>query len=945
MLSADLEPAGTLLVVSDPALSGHLSAYVQHKQSIGWRVDLFDTDLTGTDPEVIRGFIRQRYAMPSTRPDAVLLVGDTDTVGHFTGSGGGLAATDLYFGCMDAGDDWLPELPVGRLSATSPEQLRTIVEKTVDYALAFEEDWTRRAAFLAGLDHDSLTEGTHDEMIEQYVEPLGFDVARLYRESLGATRDDVVDALADGQGLVVFSGHGSPTGWLDGPPFESAGLYDLPQARAAPLVLSFACDTGSYSAPQCLSEAWLRAPAGGVAAFASSEDTYWNEDDALQRHVFDALFDPDPGPLPTLGSAILQAKEAYLDQFGPGGRTRRYFEMYNLMGDPTVSLALPPRLLTDTLDAAMIGEDYHAPLAVSGVGPAVTWRLVDGELPEGITLGDDGVLRGLAETPGVARFHVRASDAVGRSVEGELTLAATRRLVLHPGDAARIEPGTQQVVQYPAEGGEGPHLWTAGDRIAYQAVEEIEPAELEAEPMGWHGDEGVWELRLPWHVSFGGVDYDRLYVSSNGFVEFLPPDPHEGSLVDAFPCRPRIAAAQADLTTLGEDDDIHVGFTDRRVVIRWVARSVWRDVPVRAQIVLGRDASVETHFLASAWLPGAAIGVSAGNGSDPAWSPASGEVVVGAHATRYEPTGRAPAGMWLDRTTGLLVGSADLPGVYRFDVRVDDLGPAGQSVSRDTTLAVAPPGDANCDGVVDATDLGILAAHWGRHVHADDVVSGDLDGDGTVDVGDLARLAAHYGQAYAPPPVDLDTPLAWSRLLSDPEPGKMPPPATVRDPVPIARALPLGQALATRADTPPSIHADRSTDATHAGAGRPPAVALPGLAPIGTTLACIRAGAAFPEAALTRGTATATVLSPSEPPAAPVWRGLGAPRPVRHEPALAALDAQAAPPRPGAPSALPADGHARPTDERPGEPDDLLAELCPRPGTRPVDGLTGSRGG
>jgi uncharacterized protein (DUF2141 family) len=54
------------------------------------------------------------------------------------------------------------------------------------------------------------------------------------------------------------------------------------------------------------------------------------------------------------------------------------------------------------------------------------------------------------------------------------------------------------------------------------------------------------------------------------------------------------------------------------------------------------------------------------------------------------------------------------------------------------------PGDANGDGEVDVSDLGILAANYGLTAGADWSM-GDFNTDGTVDVSDLGILAANYG--------------------------------------------------------------------------------------------------------------------------------------------------------------------------------------------------------
>jgi hypothetical protein len=56
----------------------------------------------------------------------------------------------------------------------------------------------------------------------------------------------------------------------------------------------------------------------------------------------------------------------------------------------------------------------------------------------------------------------------------------------------------------------------------------------------------------------------------------------------------------------------------------------------------------------------------------------------------------------------------------------------------------AIPGDANKDGKVDVSDLGILAANYGVTSGAT-WSTGDFNGDGKVDVSDLGILAANYG--------------------------------------------------------------------------------------------------------------------------------------------------------------------------------------------------------
>lgn len=62
-------------------------------------------------------------------------------------------------------------------------------------------------------------------------------------------------------------------------------------------------------------------------------------------------------------------------------------------------------------------------------------------------------------------------------------------------------------------------------------------------------------------------------------------------------------------------------------------------------------------------------------------------------------------------------------------------------------LQLAKPGDANADGRVDHTDLGILIDHYGESGGWED---GDFNGDGRVNFVDFQRLELNYGTDFSP---------------------------------------------------------------------------------------------------------------------------------------------------------------------------------------------------
>ena len=74
-----------------------------------------------------------------------------------------------------------------------------------------------------------------------------------------------------------------------------------------------------------------------------------------------------------------------------------------------------PVIVTDELPSASLNEDYTVNLLAAGEAP-FTWSLVDGALPQGLTLSSDGTLSGLPVVVGRYIFEIAVADGVGGEV-------------------------------------------------------------------------------------------------------------------------------------------------------------------------------------------------------------------------------------------------------------------------------------------------------------------------------------------------------------------------------------------------------------------------------------------------------------------------------------------------------------------------------------------------
>ncbi len=85
-----------------------------------------------------------------------------------------------------------------------------------------------------------------------------------------------------------------------------------------------------------------------------------------------------------------------------------------------------PRITTSWLTPATLGEAYSKRLEAEPVsGGAITWELVSGSLPDGLSLAADGTISGTPTVRDNFQFTVRATEAGGGSSEKKLWLSVT----------------------------------------------------------------------------------------------------------------------------------------------------------------------------------------------------------------------------------------------------------------------------------------------------------------------------------------------------------------------------------------------------------------------------------------------------------------------------------------------------------------------------------------
>lgn len=250
----------------------------------------------------------------------------------------GHAASDTWFAEVD-GDDFYPDVAIGRFPVTEPEEVSAIVKKTIRYVGQPEVGPWRRSMLWITND-ESHFQASSDTLAATLI-TAGFAARKIYPEAKDIDnarhQERLRSAFDEGQLLVHFYGHGGRYIWRTGPPdlrknhdlFTLADLDRLAPTGRLPIVLSMTCYSAPFDHPTAdsIGEKFLRLrDRGAIAVFAAS----WRNSPSMSfsQVVVQELLKPG-----TIGEAIMRAKRLEKD--------RLLVETYNLLGDPAVPLALP----------------------------------------------------------------------------------------------------------------------------------------------------------------------------------------------------------------------------------------------------------------------------------------------------------------------------------------------------------------------------------------------------------------------------------------------------------------------------------------------------------------------------------------------------------------------------------------------------------------------------
>ncbi len=370
-----------ILIISQSALSQYIEVYSQWKKQKGTEVILTNVEDIGTSTTEIKNYIQSQYNTPNP-PDYLLLIGDVDgsyvIPSYYVTEENDV--TDQLYTELE-GNDYFPEMIVGRISIDQLSEFITVINKILHYEkipYLDETDWLKHVVVVAGNyspspPFPSTPVSTSQWMADNFRNHGFTDVTEIYYPPTYPGTNEIHSAINQGAAFVTYRGWGDANGWHF-PEYHigegtETGVIDLSNGYKLPIVTSIVCHTGDFANTlhdPCFGEAWLRAgtatnPKGGVAFIGPSDlHTHTKFNNAIYGGFYAGVLDEG---IYDFGAAVLRGKIELYNNFplnqAPAGLVEFYFRVYNILGDPNIQMwtDIPQEISCEIPSAISIGTN------------------------------------------------------------------------------------------------------------------------------------------------------------------------------------------------------------------------------------------------------------------------------------------------------------------------------------------------------------------------------------------------------------------------------------------------------------------------------------------------------------------------------------------------------------------------------------------------------------
>lgn len=392
-----------LIIVTHPDFLHEANRLAAHRQSFSnWQVHVVTTEQVYNeyasgrqDVTAIRDFVRDLYSKNPGQLRALLLFGkgsydyrnikpsNTNFVPTYESRNSlhplQTYSSDDYFTFLeDHEGDWQENPPqdhtldigVGRLPVVNIEEAHDVVTKIITYDTGNKSFgyWRKEIVFVAD---DGNSEDNYTILHQKQADELSILIETLqpsidsrkifmgtYPKTLRANgetapkmSEDIIRAFDRGSLIINYTGHGSEIVWADEQVFTNEMITKLDNKRY-PFLVTATCEFGRNDSPTSRSSAELciiKKDAGAIGMVTTARPVNAETNFNLNNAFYNALLQQN-------GNGYLPLGEVYriTKNNSTSGTANRNFI---LLGDPSLTLALPPHVVSVTSIKTESGSD------------------------------------------------------------------------------------------------------------------------------------------------------------------------------------------------------------------------------------------------------------------------------------------------------------------------------------------------------------------------------------------------------------------------------------------------------------------------------------------------------------------------------------------------------------------------------------------------------------
>ena len=302
---------------------------------------------SSTNPTAVKNHISTAYSTWPVPPTHVLLIGDAGVAPYQNITlDGWTFAYDDYFVEL-TGNDYFPELMIGRFTNQANPKLRAMRNKLINYEkipYMTDPNWFRRGLVCSNDAYDSQIATKRFTAQKMLVSGNFISVDSMYNGTpCPGNVADISNMINAGRGWLNYRGEGWFTQWwADCFPYSTTEVNALNNGAKLTFVTSIGCGVGNFvNNPNCFGEAWMEIgdennPKGACAFIGPSSNTHTAYNNNIDKGIYVGMFDEG---LESPGEALLRGKFYMYEVFGGADSYVGYhYRIYNVLGDPSLHI-------------------------------------------------------------------------------------------------------------------------------------------------------------------------------------------------------------------------------------------------------------------------------------------------------------------------------------------------------------------------------------------------------------------------------------------------------------------------------------------------------------------------------------------------------------------------------------------------------------------------------